>query len=201
MYKNKKYIIFDFGGVLYDIDMQRTIDALSALSQKPEIFTNFKISELINFSEDFEKGEISSEIFINKLRKKLYLSADDNKIINAWNKMLIAPAKESIEVLKTLKKEYFLILLSNTNELHFNYFYPTSKSIFDLMDKIYLSYEMHLRKPDTKIFTHILKENNINENNVIFIDDSLININSAKKSGIKSIHFINLKLSDLVHTV
>ena len=60
-----------------------------------------------------------------------------------------------------------------------------------LFDKMYLSHELGLRKPDIKIFEYILKEQKLKAEEVFFIDDSPQHIASAKKIGIHCHHLLD----------
>jgi putative hydrolase of the HAD superfamily len=86
-----------------------------------------------------------------------------------------------------------IYLLSNTNAIHIDAFKKqlgnTKWLAFcKLFDKMYLSHELGLRKPDVKIFEHILKEQTLKSEEVFFIDDSPQHIASAKKIGIHCYH-------------
>jgi putative hydrolase of the HAD superfamily len=57
-----------------------------------------------------------------------------------------------------------------------------------LFKKVYYSHEIGLRKPNPEAFNIILKENNLNTSEVLFIDDSIQHIKIAKQLGIKTYH-------------
>ncbi len=199
--KNIKNIIFDFGGVLYDIDFNQTKKALKELSENPEQIQNFDSKNFADFPALFETGKISADEFLEKMRTTFKLNAENLHIIDAWNKLLLKPFDDAPYVLENLSGKYNLYLLSNTNEIHFEYFYPQSKEIFNKFRKVFLSYEIGLRKPDTSIFKYVINNLKINPADTLFIDDNRKNIETAKITGFKTIHFVNQKLSDLLHTI
>jgi len=83
--------------------------------------------------------------------------------------------------------------LSNTNEIHFNFYNNIIRSKFkinylsDLFEKAYYSHRIGLRKPDKEIYNLVLNQNNLKPKETLFIDDSEPNIKSAKTLGINSI--------------
>ena len=107
--------------------------------------------------------------------------------------MLIDLPKERIELLKKIKKNIPIFLLSNTNAIHISAIknkigQKNYNDFYNIFKKVYFSHEIKIRKPDVAAFKLILKENKLSEKNVIFIDDSIQHINAAKKIGIKSIY-------------
>ncbi|MFK8059672.1 MAG: HAD-IA family hydrolase, partial [Polaribacter sp.] len=108
--------------------------------------------------------------------------------------------------LKDLKEEYNLFLLSNTNSIHqfkylseFNHKYAYSFN--SLFRRAYYSHEIGLRKPDRKVFDFVLKESNLMAKETLFVDDSLTNIKSARKSGLKTFHIQNYNMSDCIKKI
>ena len=120
---------------------------------------------------------------------------------NAWNAMLVDLPQSRLNYIKTLKNNYQIFLLSNTNAIHIRAFknkigaekWKVFSSVFD---KMYLSHEIRFRKPDKEAFQIILEENKLKPNEVFFIDDSPQHIDAAKKLGI-SCHYLQ-KGGDIV---
>ena len=139
-----------------------------------------------------ECGELSEEKFIRNL-KKYTKNASKHEIINAWNSMLLDLPDEHILLLEKLRKKYSLFLLSNTNIIHIN---EIKKQLGEKkwlrfcknFKKVYLSYEVGMRKPNIEIFNHIIKDQLIEKNETLFIDDSVQHIKGAKKVGLNTYH-------------
>ena len=184
-----KNIIFDLGGVILNLNYQATTYAFEKLGVQnfENLYNQKKQTELFN---NFEKGLISSKNFIYQLQQTTALSK--KQIINAWNAMLLDLPKERLEFILSLKKNYRTFLLSNTNEIHIEYFEnQLSKknhlSLFnDCFDKIYYSSKLGDRKPNASCFGKVIKENNLIPKETLFIDDSIQHIHSANKMGIKT---------------
>jgi putative hydrolase of the HAD superfamily len=193
--KNKHFdaIIFDFGAVIIDIDYHKTRDAFEKQGIKnfDELFSKAKQNNLF---DNLEKGLISEIKFRDELRAISGINLNDNTIDACWNSMLLQMPSNRVEMLKKLQLHKPLYLLSNTNSIHEKAFsaaiegeygWNSFKSIFQ---KVYLSHEIKLRKPDFEIFEKVLSENNLNPSTTLFIDDSPQHIEGARKAGIYAFH-------------
>lgn len=188
---NYKNIIFDFGGVIININYQLTTKAFQKLGLEnfDELFSKAKQSNLFDL---YEKGSISSAEFRKRLNSFLNLKLSDTEIDAAWNAMLLDLPQDRLDLLKKLKQTHRTFLLSNTNEIHIHTIWKTLKTekgidgMGDFFENVYLSYEMGMRKPDAEIFEKVLKENNLDPSETLFIDDSPQHIEGAKKLGIQT---------------
>jgi putative hydrolase of the HAD superfamily len=185
-----KNILFDLGGVLYHIDYQLTIKAFEKLGIK-NFHVHFSQQQQNNLFDRLETGKISDEGFIKEMKVLLpYCTREE--IINAWNALLIGIPQENIQLLKTLSKHYRLFLLSNTNSIHINrinkllYKDNNLKSLDSLFDKVYLSHQIGMRKPNSETFEWVLKDAGILAHETLFIEDSIQHIVSANKVGIQT---------------
>ena len=187
-----KNIIFDFGGVILNIDYKLTENAFSKLGLKDfdKIYSQATQKELFNV---FEKGLISPDEFRTQIRKFIDADVSDVQIDTAWNSMLLDLPEERVVLIDKLKSKYKLFLLSNTNEIHYTNFSAYMKNKFrrdlfsDVFDKTYVSHKVHMRKPDAEIFELALNENNLKREETIFIDDSIQHIEGARKVGLNAI--------------
>ncbi len=188
-----KHIIFDFGGVLMDLNYRLTVRALADL-----LAVDFKDKEYMNwFLEIFkryEKDGISSQDFIKALQSNSNKLATDESIIEAWNAMLIGLRRERFEMLKELKSSYGVYLLSNSNHIHYDEMLKLTGEMFGDIDfhdeffhKAYYSQLLKMRKPDKEIFDFICGENQLNKEETLFIDDLQPNIDGAIAAGLRAI--------------
>jgi len=192
--KNSKAIIFDLGAVILNINYQNTIDEFTKLGVKnASSFYSKKVqTDLFN---QIETGKITAEKFLTKLQKETN-NATINQVKDAWNSMLLDLPNERLELIKALKNKYRIYLLSNTNNIHIDAFKKQLgnakwEDFCNLFDKMYLSHEVGLRKPNAEIFKHILTEQKLKAEEVFFIDDSPQHIESAKKLGIHCHHLLD----------
>lgn len=194
MNPNIKNIVFDWGGVLIDVTMNRFVE--NCKNNGIDLFSGeITSTHKIGFFLEYELGNINTDEMRNEMRKRASGELSDSEIDIIWNSMIEDIPAEKLRLLMSLKENYNLYLLSNTNELHWDSF---SDKVFnynglgknDFFKNIFLSHEMHLAKPDTEIFRSVLKEAGINAGETLFIDDSLVNCQAAESVGIHSAHYI-----------
>jgi putative hydrolase of the HAD superfamily len=190
-----KNIIFDLGGVLLNIDFQKSVTAFKKLGIEnfDEMFSQFKADDLF---EKLETGNISESGFYAAIKKRTAVNISDTQIESAWNALLLDFRTQSLEFLEKLSANYKLYLLSNTNSIHLKCFKQlftreTGKPSFDnYFIKAWYSNEVGLRKPNADIFEFVLHEENMLAAETLFIDDTLINIEAAEKLGFKTHHLL-----------
>ncbi len=188
---NYKNIIFDLGGVILNIDYTLTENAFSKIGIS-DFKTMFSQAQQTLLFDKYEKGVISSYDFRTELKKYLLKNTTEDKIDTAWNAMLLDLPGERVELLKKIRFTHCTFLLSNTNDIHIEEINSYLKKEFKLPDlsslfeKMYLSYKIGMRKPDAEIFEFVLKENNLNPTETLFIDDSIQHVEAAKKLGIEA---------------
>lgn len=198
-YKN---IIFDLGGVLLNIDYLLAVKAFSnlGLSGFDTLFSTAHQQQLFDL---YEKGQITSDNFRNELKTFSKNNIDDITIDQAWNSMLLDLPQKRLDLLMHYKQTHRTFLLSNTNEIHINSFNAYLKKDFNIPDlsghfeKVYLSYQLGLRKPDAEIFELVLSENKLYPKETLFIDDSIQHIEGAKKLGIQT-YWLDLKKESIL---
>jgi putative hydrolase of the HAD superfamily len=191
--QNIKNIIFDLGGVFLNLDFKKTELAFAALGigNFNEYYTLQTVTPIF---EKLEIGEITPETFYDEFRKLVELPLTNEQIRDAWNALLLDFPPEKINWLKEIKGRYNIYLLSNTNEIHYDSFTKTFKerinngNLDDLFIKAYYSHKMGLRKPSKEIFEAVLKEQDLNASETVFIDDSEANIMAAKSVGLQTIY-------------
>lgn len=186
--KKISVIILDLGGVILNLDQEKTFNNFQNLGLNIS-----KINDEFTFFNDFEKGDISQIEFRQCLKNIINKSVDDKKIDEAWNSMLLDIPLERIEIIKFLKSKYEMYLLSNTNEIHINYFENYFASTFknekweNLFNEIFYSHIIGLRKPNVNIYEYVLNEIGKTAKECIFIDDNKINLQGAQKVGMRTI--------------
>ena len=193
MDKNIKNIVFDLGGVLVDLDFKNAINGLQQAG-----FANVK-EQLQAFDQDgifkkFELGEIDSDQFRTAIRENSTVTLTDEEVDTLWNSMLLEVPRKKLELILDLRSKYMVYLLSNTNAIHWDYvcknaFNYRGFRVNDYFEETFLSYEMHLAKPDKAIFEKVLQDANLLPEETLFIDDSEANCKAASELGIHTHHY------------
>ncbi len=187
-------IIFDLGGVIINLDYQLTIEAFKKLGLEnfEEMYTQAKQNNLF---DDYETGKISSQHFINSLLPFLPPGTSANKVVHAWNAMILDFPKERLALLDHLKSKYRIFLLSNTNDIHLqavnrSLANVTDRKLESYFEKVYLSHEVKLRKPHREIFEMVCNDQNLEPTSTLFIDDTIGHVNGANSIGLQGIHLV-----------
>ncbi len=188
--------------MILDIDYQKTVDAFIALGFEDfdQHYTQAKQSGIF---DALEIGQMNEDEFVAAMKKYLPETVSDQQIIDAWNALLLPWKKDRIDFILELQSRYNLYLFSNTNAIHKAHFDRTFQekigkySLDDLFIKAYYSHIFGKRKPHPESFEALLKENNLNPEETLFVDDSIQHVEGARKAGIHAIHLVGTDIRDL----
>ena len=183
-------LLFDFGGVLVDLDKECCIRAFAELGfdLRPYIGTYAQAG----FLSKLERGESDIPQFCDELRALSGNAALTNEqIVGAWERYLVTVPEERLEALLRAKRHYPIHVLSNTNPVHWAmaeriYFRYKGLGVADFFDHIFLSYEMGLEKPSPAIFQRVVQTLGCRPEEVLFFDDSEVNCAAARAEGLQS---------------
>jgi putative hydrolase of the HAD superfamily len=186
-------IIFDLGNVIIDLDLDRSELELKKIFGK-NLGEKLQRAGIQDIFLDYEKGLVSEELFLDKLQSIDQNAISRRRIIDAWNAMLLGTPHRRLHLLKKLKENYRVFLLSNTNATHLDWVYDDLRKTYNISNfeeqffhKAYYSHLINRRKPDADIFEFVLNDALITPQETLFIDDNADNIATASKLGIKSV--------------
>lgn len=188
IYKN---IILDLGGVLVDIDPDKTYSELKRILL-PEHCGLLYQDQLPEVVVAMETGAWSKEEFKEKMRNACKPGVTDSQFIDAWCAMIDDFRALRIRHLQKLAKKYKLYLLSNTNLYHVAYFEKEFKnryhfSLKKLFQKVYYSHEIGCRKPNAEAFQFVLNDAGLIAEETIMVDDRQDNCDAAIALGMKAV--------------
>lgn len=179
-----KIYVFDLGNVI--------VEPMNVKMLYEMLETNISYDEFLEFFNndksaiDAHKGLISDDEHI----KKVIEFTGSKKSINEYKRIFTGPIrnelfKDCIDIIEKLKRHGNKVcLLSNLRKIDFDWFckvYDVSK-----FNDLFLSYEMHLCKPDLIIYQEMIKKLNINPDQIYFFDDNKKNVEAAKQCGINA---------------
>lgn len=196
--QNIKNIIFDFGGVIVNLDKEAVTDAFRKLGF--DVQNSIGYYALQGPFARLERGEQTETEFYRNLIEESERNpcgcvppgtVTPERIRDAWNRMLAGIPPRRLRALLRLRRRYRIFLLSNTNIIHWEYacnnlFCWEGHRTEDFFDHIFLSYEMHQAKPDPAIFQRALTEAGLSAGETIFIDDSEANCSAARSIGLQT---------------
>lgn len=190
--ESKPILLFDFGGVLVDLDRSRVEASFDAIGFdiRPYLGT-FRQAGI--FSQ-LEQGRLSIPEFCEALRE---LSPGnplmtDKAIVEAWKSYLTEVPTERLEMLLKAKQHYSVNILSNTNEVHWqmareDFFRYKGLEVNDFFDHVFLSCDLGVEKPTPEIFARVAEGLNADAHDILFLDDSPVNCEAARQCGLQAL--------------
>ena len=198
-YKDLRVLIFDFGGVFIELDRDRSVREFERLGvhDAAKMLNNYVQSGIFDL---LESGKIGAAEWRWRMRQEYGIAdATDDEIDAALFAFLKDVPEHRLQLLRRLHSGIYnkygerirIVLLSNTNPIHFpvcrkRYFESNGYSVSDYLDYLYLSYEMHMSKPDENIFLALLASENVQAEECLFFDDGKSNIEVASQLGFRT---------------
>ena len=199
MLSGKKVLIFDLGGVVIDLFVDRTFSAMAALGV-PVAMLNEKECLMNTMMMEFDCGDITADKMFGHIKSFIpttlcekWGGGLDAEVQRVWNLMLGNIPAAKIQRLNALRDAgYRVVMLSNTNSGHWArieelFIEVCGKLPSDCFDALYLSYLMRCRKPDSEIFLSLLKSEGVEASDCLFFDDSAENCAAARALGIDAV--------------
>lgn len=190
------YLLFDFGGVLVDLDRQRVERSFDEIGFdiRPYLGT-YKQAGI--FSQ-LEQGSITEHEFCDGIRSLCQQGGgmtdrlSDEAIIAAWESYLTTVPTERLDMLLKIKQNYSINVLSNTNTIHWRmaedtFFRYKGLTVDDFFDHIFLSCELGVEKPAPQIFEKVVEGMGVPAHDILFFDDSEVNCQAARQCGLQAL--------------
>jgi glucose-1-phosphatase len=187
-----KAVVFDFGNVIINIDVEKTFSTFAELSFKSPSRVKHLFAEAEVFKK-YETGFYSDEEFRDVIRQVLSYPLNDQEIDQAWNALLLDVPKKRLDFIEELRIKYPVYLLSNTNNIHIEQCKAYFRNRFGItnfeliFNETFLSYKMGLWKPDYKIYDAVINKIGLKPQEILFLDDNQDNIDAASDLGIQCI--------------
>jgi glucose-1-phosphatase len=181
-----KAVVFDLGKVLIPFDFKIGYRALEGACpySADEIRSRIAQSGLV---KPFETGLIEPEDFFTQLSAALELSIGYEGFCQAWSSIFFGQLIAD-KVLESLAARYRLLLLSNTNAIHWQMIranYPMFRYFHDCV----LSFEERAMKPDPAIYRALVARAGCRPGECFFTDDIALNVEGARLMGIDAVQF------------
>ncbi|UCD02362.1 MAG: HAD family phosphatase [Promethearchaeota archaeon] len=186
-----KAIIFDLGGVLMYLDFSNFYNIVISQSPLNKPQTPIML-EFFRQSDIYHQGNMTDDEFYQLACDLLQVCMlNQSEFFDAFNSIISGLNLEIIEVVKKIRdsNQYKLLVLSNVNSSHWNYILNKKWDFINYFDELILSHEIHSIKPNSKIFEYAIQKAGCKPEQIVFIDDGLNNIRSAKELGIIAIKY------------
>ncbi len=197
-----KHIIFDFGGILVDLNPELSFNALREIfDSEPTAPLPPKIQSIL---DAYEIGSFGEASFIHRLQRQKEKIPTERDLLDAWNAMLLDLPKRRLDWILELRKKYTVTLLSNTNHTHIEWVRSLLRRRDGIVgfeeiyfDHVFYSHKIKMRKPNSDIFNYVINQLEVAPEEAVFIDDSQANIDGAKAAGWQAVrHDPSLEITE-----
>ena len=195
-----KNIILDLGMVTVGLNMARCIRAFEQLGVK-DIGNYISNSRQFGLFRSIEMGEMSDDEFFDRFRQKSGTNAGNAEIAAAWNAFITTTPVELQQQIARLKRHYATLLLSNTNQMHYDHWathcmgVPGGKTVEECFSAIYLSNHLHMAKPSDEIYKKVTEMSGVTPGETLYLDDNRENAQAGRRNG-----FVTLLCPTTAHT-
>lgn len=184
-----KAVIFDLGGVIVGLDFAQAYARIGALTgyAPDEARQRVLATGLV---EPFEMGQVDPREFARKINNALGLTVSFDDFCQLWSSIFPSGALIEESLLETLHRHYRLVLLSNTNAIHFPYVrahYPQLGHFDDFV----LSYQLGAMKPAPRIYHEAITRAGSRPEECFFVDDMAENVEAARRQGMDAEQFLS----------
>lgn len=186
-----KNIVFDFGGVIVDIDRDKAVREFIKIGLLDADIRLDKYHQTGIFQE-LEEGKLTADEFRQELGKLCECELTMEKVQQAWLGFFNEVDLRKLNYILELSKSYHVYILSNTNPFVMSWacsseFSPLRKPLNDYCDKLYLSFQIGYTKPAPEIFDFMIKDSGLLPSETLFVDDGGSNIRIGKELGFKTL--------------
>lgn len=184
-----KVVVFDLGNVLFDfspLKAARNFIRLAGISRSPlEIKEFFERSSV---ETDYCEGKVTTAFFFEHVKEQFALKCSFEDFRRAWCDIFTIK-EDSFALVMALKEAgYRLLVLSNTNAMHYDYL-ERMTDMLGLFDDVVLSFREYCQKPQQQIYEMLIQRAGCGADEIFFTDDLKENILAAQKSGIHAHRF------------
>jgi glucose-1-phosphatase len=181
-------LVFDFGGVLVDIDFRRAFSAWASAAGIPAdaIAARFAVDEACCAHE---RGEIDDRAYFAHLRSALDLpQLSDEQMLAGWTAIIGEPIPGIEPLVRSLAARLPLYVFSNTNPAHVAHFAPRFRQLLAHFRRTFTSCELGRRKPEAEAFARLSHLIGVPPARLAFFDDVEANVAGARRAGLQAHH-------------
>ncbi len=134
----------------------------------------------------FETGRITPQMFCDQLIAEMTLRVKTPELLAEFTQWAISPLPGALELVSRVPRRYIRATLSNSNTLHWPRLMQEMK-LEQAFDHHFASHLTGKIKPDEEAFLHVVECLNCTPSEVLFIDDSQLNVEAATRVGMRAV--------------
>lgn len=182
-------LIFDLGGVVVPLDFDHGFRQIAGYSPHPPEELRRRLSSTDLYLRA-ETGAITPEAFYKEMSRLLDLSAEEEEFRRIWCSIFPPHTLIDEDWLGSLRRRYRILLLSNTNQIHFDWIrehYPILRHFDDFV----LSYQVGHMKPAPQIYREAVRRAGCAPGECFYTDDVAANVEGARREGLDAVQFVD----------
>ena len=184
-----KAVIFDLGRTLIPFDFARGYAAMAGLCRYDPREIRGRLAGT-NLVERFETGLIEPHAFVDEFSRILEVKVDYPEFCRIWSSIFLPETLVPESMVQGLRRSYKLLLLSNTNAIHFEMI-RESYPLLRHFDSFVLSYEVGAMKPAPKIYWEAIARAGCGPEECFYTDDIAEYVAAAKNEGMDAVQFVS----------
>lgn len=191
-------LLFDLGGVVLEIDFDRSFARWAAASGERLETIRARFSH-DGFYERHERGEISAGEYFASLRASLGINLTDDEFAAGWTAIFVGEIPNVADLLRRLGDRVPLYAFTNTNLTHHRVTVRDYADTLSCFRKVFASFELGKRKPERAAFESVAAAMGVRPERILFFDDNVTNVEGARTAGMQAVHVRSL--NDLARSV
>ncbi len=186
-----KAIIFDLGNTVVPFDYTRGFSGIARFTSCPVDEMRRRVAAT-DLAQRFETGKLSAGGFVREFSELLELRpVAYDEFCEIWCSIFLPETNIPEQMIARLRDNYRLVLLSNTNEIHFSMIwekYPLVHHFHELV----LSHRIGAMKPAAKIYRAAVERAGCHPEECFFTDDVPAYVEAARLQGLDAVQFHSL---------
>ena len=182
-------ILFDLGGVLLDVHLERTLAHWAAAADPSGHLAADELRGRLREDDAyraFECGRSDASAFFAALSGQLAIELDQADWTAGWLAMLGDVRPEMARLVEELARESPLFLFSNTNETHHAVWQESCKALLANFRDCFVSHRIGMRKPGAEAFAAVVERIGLPAGDILFLDDLPANVAGARLAGLRA---------------
>ena len=180
-------LLFDLGGVVIDIDFQRMLQHWLPHSRLTLDQMRNRMRPDAAYRQH-ERGELPDQAYMAHLAAVFELDMALTDVATGWNAMLVDQIDATLDLIDQVRGQVPCHAFSNTSAIHHGIWSTRFPRVAEVFDRLFLSFELGLRKPDIAAFHAVSNEIGVEPGEILFFDDTADNVAGARGAGLQGVH-------------
>ena len=180
-------ILFDLGGVVFDIDFRRAFASWGRAAACDPVELQARCRHDDEAGLGYETGRISDAVYFDRLKTALGVDVSDAALLDGWNAIIGSEIPGIAGELAGAGERWPLYAFSNTNKAHQAFFRERFATVLGHFRHVFASCDIGLRKPDAEAFRFVVDAIGVPAPRLLFFDDLAANVEGARACGIRAV--------------